>query len=105
MIACDLCGAGDPRFILKPSQLDGPLVECRQCGLKYVGSRSSQLTFGMGAAADVVERVRSANAALPSLRLDEEQRLAALNARWRLRLIRQFASKGRLLEVGCARGD
>jgi 2-polyprenyl-3-methyl-5-hydroxy-6-metoxy-1,4-benzoquinol methylase len=81
------------------------LVECRQCGLCYVGHRKSQLTFGSGAAADVLQRVREANAALPQLRLEEEQRLAVLNARWRLQLIRDRRSSGKLLEVGCARGD
>jgi SAM-dependent methyltransferase len=40
-----------------------------------------------------------------NLRLEEERRLALLNARWRLDLIRHFRSSGKLLEVGCARGD
>src|SRR5262249_37640144 len=83
------------------------LVECRRCGLRYVGSRQSALTFGGDAAASqVVQRVQAANAGLPLLRLEEEQRLAALNARWRLELIREFRpAAGKLLEVGCARGD
>jgi len=105
MIPCDLCGADDPRFVLNSPLLDGPLVECSRCGLRYVGSRHSQLTFGGAAAAGVVERVRAANAAFLPLRLEEEERLAGLNARWRLDLIREFRSGGRLLEVGCARGD
>ena len=105
MIPCDLCGADNPRFTLKSSQLDGPLVECRQCGLRYVGTRESRLAFGGDGAAEVLQRVRSANAGLRNLVFEEEQRLAVLNARWRLDLIRQLRSSGRLLEVGCARGD
>lgn len=39
------------------------------------------------------------------LRLEEEQRLALLNAGWRLELIRKIRPAGKLLEIGCARGD
>ena len=49
--------------------------------------------------------MRAANAGFLPLRLEEEERLAGLNAQWRLDLIRGFRSTGRLLEVGCARGD
>ena len=40
-----------------------------------------------------------------NLRLEEEHRLALLNARWRLDLIRKERPGGKLLEIGCARGD
>jgi 2-polyprenyl-3-methyl-5-hydroxy-6-metoxy-1,4-benzoquinol methylase len=107
MIACDLCGADDPRTVLESPQLDGPLVQCRNCGLQYIGWRRSQLTFGTGggAASDVAGRVQAANVNIRNLRLEEEHRLGILNARWRLDLIRKFRSTGKLLEVGCARGD
>jgi 2-polyprenyl-3-methyl-5-hydroxy-6-metoxy-1,4-benzoquinol methylase len=107
MTSCDLCGADNPRTVLVSSQLDGPLVQCGNCGLHYVGWRRSQLTFGSGGgdASDVAERVQAANSGIRNLRLEEEHRLGILNARWRLDLIRQFRSAGRLLEVGCARGD
>jgi SAM-dependent methyltransferase len=39
------------------------------------------------------------------MRLQEEHRLAALNAQWRLSLIRKRKPSGKLLEIGCARGD
>src|SRR5580693_9263391 len=104
MIPCDLCGAPDPRIVLESRNLDGPLVECRQCGLRYVGSRRSQLTFGSEPPEVTAERVRLANMQFRHLRLEEEHRLALLNARWRLNLIRKFCPSGRLLEVGCARG-
>jgi len=107
MIPCDICGADNPRPILESPQLDGPLVQCRNCGFQYVGQRRSHLTFGDSgdAASDVADRVQAANIHIRNLRLEEEQRLALLNARWRLELIRQYRTSGRLLEVGCARGD
>jgi 2-polyprenyl-3-methyl-5-hydroxy-6-metoxy-1,4-benzoquinol methylase len=73
--------------------------------MRYVGVRTSQLTFGDAAAMQVLERIRTANADFHHLRLEEEQRLAVLNARWRSDLIRRFRPSGKLLEVGCARGD
>ncbi|HEX4998862.1 MAG TPA: class I SAM-dependent methyltransferase, partial [Terriglobia bacterium] len=105
--SCDVCGAENPRSILESPALDGPLVECRNCGLKYVGRRRSALTFDghSGAADDTVERLRAANVGFQHLRLEEEHRLARLNARWRLDLIRRIRPSGRLIEVGAARGD
>jgi SAM-dependent methyltransferase len=41
----------------------------------------------------------------PNLPRREEERLNSLNARWRLDLIRRYRDSGRLLEVGCGRGD
>ena len=103
--ACDLCGSDNPQHLLDSSRLDGPLVECLQCGLRYVGDRRSKLTFGSDSAEATAGRVRAANTSYANLRLEEEHRLALLNARWRLDLIRQFRPSGKLLEVGCARGD
>jgi SAM-dependent methyltransferase len=102
---CDLCGSQNPRFVLESRGLDGPLVECAKCGLRYVGTRRSALTFGKESADETAARVRSANRDFRYLRLQEEQRLAALNAQWRLKLIRKRKPFGRLLEIGCARGD
>jgi 2-polyprenyl-3-methyl-5-hydroxy-6-metoxy-1,4-benzoquinol methylase len=105
MIPCDLCGSKDPATVLESSRLDGPLVRCRQCGLHYVGERRSNLAFGSDSAAATTERIRDANRDLKGLDLDEERRLAVLNAKTRLDLIRKYRSSGKLLEVGCARGD
>jgi 2-polyprenyl-3-methyl-5-hydroxy-6-metoxy-1,4-benzoquinol methylase len=104
-LSCDICGASDPRFILNSRSLDGPLVECVQCGFRYVGSRRSSLTFGTQHAEAAAANVRAANQSFRYLRLEEEHRLALLNARWRLDLIRKLKPSGKLLEVGCARGD
>jgi 2-polyprenyl-3-methyl-5-hydroxy-6-metoxy-1,4-benzoquinol methylase len=99
----------NPRFVLEAPGLDGPLVECRNCGFKYVGYRQQGLIFNGDAAEqsaqDTVERIHAANIGFRYLRLEEEQRLARLNARWRLGLIRALRPSGRLLDVGAARGD
>jgi 2-polyprenyl-3-methyl-5-hydroxy-6-metoxy-1,4-benzoquinol methylase len=105
MIPCDLCGSENPAPVLESPRLDGPLVRCRQCGFHYVGERRSNLAFGSDAAAATTERIRDANRDLPNLSLDEEHRLAEMNAKSRLDLIRQYCTSGKLLEVGCARGD
>jgi len=104
-IACDLCGAENPRFVLESGGLDGPLVECVKCGFHYVGTRKSKLTFGKDRAEETTEKIRAANKQFRYLRLEEEHRLALLNARWRLKLIRKLRPSGKLLEIGCARGD
>ena len=105
MNACDLCGAESPRTILESRGLDGPLVECVKCGFRYVGTRRSALVFGKDSAEETAAKVRAANTQFRYLRLEEEHRLALLNAKWRLDLIRKLMPSGRLLEIGCARGD
>jgi len=102
---CDLCGAQNPRLVLKSSRLDGPLVRCEHCVLTYVGGRTSGLAFGSQAAEAVTAKIRAANSGFRHLRLEEEHRLATLNAKWRLELIRRLRPAGKLLEAGCARGD
>jgi 2-polyprenyl-3-methyl-5-hydroxy-6-metoxy-1,4-benzoquinol methylase len=102
---CDLCGAENPRWLLNSRGLDGPLVECVKCGFRYVGSRRSALVFGKETAQETTARIRSANLSFRSLRLEEEHRLALLNAKWRLEIIRRLKPSGKLLEIGCARGD
>ena len=104
-LPCDLCGAENPRFVLESSRLDGPLVRCGRCGLQYVGRRTSGLAFGKQAAETATAKIRVANTGFRNLRLEEEHRLASLNAKWRLELIRRVKPSGKLLEAGCARGD
>jgi 2-polyprenyl-3-methyl-5-hydroxy-6-metoxy-1,4-benzoquinol methylase len=102
---CDLCGAENPRFVLKSPGLDGPLVECLKCGFRYVGKRRAALTFGSQKPEEAVDKLRVANTHFRHLRLEEEHRLGLLNAEWRLGLIRKIRPAGKLLEIGCARGD
>jgi 2-polyprenyl-3-methyl-5-hydroxy-6-metoxy-1,4-benzoquinol methylase len=104
-IPCDLCGSKNPRFVLQSRGLDGPLVECTACGFRYVGKRRSALTFGRERPEETEKKIRAANTQFRHLRLEEEHRLALLNARWRLELIRKVRPSGKLLEIGCARGD
>ena len=104
-LPCDLCGSTDLRSLLRAPRLAGPLVECRRCGFRFVARSSSTLAFGGGASAATVERIREANASFEPLPRDEERRLNELNAAWRLEHVTRFRSSGRLLEVGCARGD
>ena len=94
-----------PRFILNSSGLDGPLVECVNCGFRYVGVRRSALVFGKDTSHETVNRVREANREFRNLPAEEEHRLGTLNAQWRLSLLHEYKTGGRLLEVGCARGD
>src|SRR3954469_11220380 len=103
MRGCDICGAENPRLVLASPGLDGPLVECRECGFRYVGSRKAALVFGEGSAEEVAAKVRTANTQFRYLRLEEEHRLALLNAKWRVELIRKVKPAGKLLEVGCGR--
>jgi 2-polyprenyl-3-methyl-5-hydroxy-6-metoxy-1,4-benzoquinol methylase len=91
--------------VLESRRLDGPLVECARCGFRYVGSRRSALVFGRDTAEHTVANVRNANEGFRHLRLQEEHRLALLNAQWRVDLIRKLKPSGKLLEIGCARGD
>jgi 2-polyprenyl-3-methyl-5-hydroxy-6-metoxy-1,4-benzoquinol methylase len=70
-----------------------------------VGKRKSALVFGQLTPEETVEKVRAANRQFRNLRLEEEHRLAILNSKWRIELIRKFKPSGRLLEIGCARGD
>src|SRR3989442_494846 len=94
-LRCDLCGAENPRWILDSRGLDGPLVECVNCGFRYVGTRRSALTFGKETAEETTAKVRAANVQFRYLRLEEEHRLALLNAKWRLELIRKVRPSGR----------
>jgi len=105
MTPCDLCGSENPAPVLESSRLDGPLVRCRRCGFYYVAERRSNLAFGSDTAAATTERIRDANRDLRNLSLDEEHRLAEMNAKSRLDVIRRYCRSGKLLEVGCARGD
>jgi 2-polyprenyl-3-methyl-5-hydroxy-6-metoxy-1,4-benzoquinol methylase len=85
--------------------LDGPLLRCSTCGFYYVGERNSALAYGPDSAAETAIRIEHANGRFADLPRAEERRLNELNARWRLELIERFSDGGRLLEVGCGRGD
>src|SRR5881296_1988226 len=79
-VSCDVCGAEKPRFVLESNALDGPLVQCTGCGFRYVGKRRSDLTFGKESPETTTARVRNANCHFRALQMEEERRLAGLNA-------------------------
>jgi len=103
--SCDLCGSDVADTVLEPDGLDGPLVRCSGCGLRFVAERRSGLAFGITSAQSTAERIRTANTDFRNLPRAEECRLNELNAQWRLNLIRRLQPAGRLLDVGCGRGD
>ena len=103
--SCDLCGTPETRFVLTSPNLDGPLVECVGCGFRFVRGRRENLAFGRGEAKATADRIREANLIFEDISRDEERRLNERNAQWRMSLIREFQPDGRLLEVGCGRGD
>lgn len=103
--ACDLCGSSETRPVLTSANLDGPLVCCIDCGFHYVSVRSAQLVFGQESSYETAERIRDANVNFVPLAREEERRLNELNARWRLAMICGIQDGGRLLEVGCGRGE
>lgn len=104
---CDLCRETDASFLLECDRLDGPLVQCRRCGLIYVGERREDFTF---AAADE-EKSRALAARVRALGLVDEA-IETAEAPWRERLfsdrldrLRRHVERGSLLEVGCASGE
>jgi 2-polyprenyl-3-methyl-5-hydroxy-6-metoxy-1,4-benzoquinol methylase len=103
--ACDLCGASSWVPLLESTRLDGPLVSCPECGLRYVGRREVGPAWAASSVEETVRIVEETIRRFPNLHRDEEERLNTLNARWRLDLIRRHRESGLLLEVGCGRGD
>jgi SAM-dependent methyltransferase len=114
---CDLCGATDAEFILATPRLDGPLVRCRQCQLYFVikseplparvQAEQASHSLNVGAAAEM-ERLagRARELALVEPQVEvHEQPWRALVAEERLAELRQFISRGRLLELGCSTGE
>lgn len=102
---CDLCGSASSVPLPGSSRLDGPLVTCSDCGLRYVGRRRVGPAWAASSAEETVRIVEETIRRFPNLPRSEEARLNTLNARWRLDLIRRHRHSGLLLEVGCGRGD
>lgn len=105
-LPCDLCGRTDARFLMTCERLDGPLVQCRRCGLVYVGERREDFAFSRfdpERSRRLAERVR----ALALVDEEVEAREAPIRERVmqeRLQWVRRFVASGRLLEIGCADG-
>jgi SAM-dependent methyltransferase len=103
---CEVCGAADPRLILRSQRLDGPLVRCRACGLVYVGERQHDFTFDV-ASPDRTNAlgVRVTELGIVDAAVEERERELRLQAdRERLERLRRHVPAGRLLDVGSALG-
>lgn len=123
--ACDLCGATDAEFVLSTNRLDGPLVSCRNCGLYFVRVSSPTVSEGLGLREKAIADAQAADSASEQVtaemvRLAERARELALvephveqseqpwrelMASERLKDLKRFATKGRLLEIGCSTGE
>lgn len=102
--ACDLCGATGPAYVLSSERLDGPLVECRSCGLFYVVLPSRE----PGAVSAEMVRLagRARELALVEREVEEGERpWRERMARERLADLERFVRGGRLLEIGSSTGE
>jgi hypothetical protein len=100
---CLACGAGSPRPLAMRYEFRGrfPLVECRACGLRFLGVQPTRAALATLYSAEYFERdFRCGRSEAPyqdeaAWRAENAGLLDAF-ARWR--------APGRLLEVGCAGG-
>ena len=109
-ISCDLCGQDDYDILLSECKtLDGPLVQCRHCGLIYINPR--QTNFSVQEETADPSGVREAvwekysqiwNASL--LSADNEMGHIRANFEFRLEKMRQHISSGSLLDIGSGKG-
>jgi 2-polyprenyl-3-methyl-5-hydroxy-6-metoxy-1,4-benzoquinol methylase len=109
---CDLCGAGRVRFVLATERLDGPLVECLNCGLFFVQlpARGEAVVAADESAQVSAEMVRLAGRARELALVEPgveagERPWRELTARERLDDLRRFAPGPRLLEIGSSTGE
>jgi 2-polyprenyl-3-methyl-5-hydroxy-6-metoxy-1,4-benzoquinol methylase len=93
--------------LLESDRLDGPLVKCSRCGLAYVGARQDDLTFSTldeAKSRSLSERVKALGLVDEQVEAGEAPARRKLFAE-RLAWIKRFVISGRLLEIGCARGE
>lgn len=106
MRSCEVCGAEHPRLLLLSPRLDGPLVRCRECGLVYVGTRTTDFTFEDSDSARTQalgDRVSELGIVDRRVEAAEEPRRLATELA-RVQRLRRYVDSGRLLDVGCAGG-
>jgi 2-polyprenyl-3-methyl-5-hydroxy-6-metoxy-1,4-benzoquinol methylase len=105
-VLCDLCGATEARLVMTCERLDGPLVQCRRCGLIYVGERREDFTlahFDPERSRRLAERVRALGLVDEAVEAGEapvRERVMAERLHW----VQRFIASGQLLDVGCADG-
>ena len=88
-VDCIFCGKGSKRIAWEENGFTGKRCEC---GLLYVSPRPSLQ--------EMTEWYNSKEADLSARSRIESELLSRLNGRHRLKLLRKFQSKGRLLEIG-----
>jgi len=103
-VRCNLCGADDTVHV---AEIDGfHIVKCRQCGLVYVNPRYRQQQLQEIYTEEYYDH-DGINNGLEffgySNYVDDEENIKTTFAK-RLNTIERYATKGRLLDVGCATG-
>jgi SAM-dependent methyltransferase len=88
-VDCIFCGKGSKRIAWEENGFTGKQCEC---GLLYVSPRPSLQ--------EITEWYNSKEADLSARSRIESELLSRLNGRHRLKLLRKYQSKGRLLEIG-----
>jgi SAM-dependent methyltransferase len=88
-VGCIFCGKGSKRIVWEENGFTGKQCEC---GLLYVSPRPSLQ--------EMTEWYNSEEADLGARSRIESEPLSRLNGRHRLKLLRKYQSKGRLLEIG-----
>ena len=96
-VACPACGAGQSTRVFEKNGL--PIVKCRGCSSLFVNPRPSEDTL-----VEVYRRYpQLANGREGQMTDDPEDGL--WEAKYRLRRLLEFRASGRLLDLGCGRGD
>lgn len=106
-VSCDLCGSGGARVVLLSDRLDGPLLRCLECDLRYVARSEASFAFTASSPAKsmhLADRVQALDLARPEVEEAEEPWRRRAN-RDRLARVRHHRSTGSLLDIGCATGD
>jgi 2-polyprenyl-3-methyl-5-hydroxy-6-metoxy-1,4-benzoquinol methylase len=103
-VRCNLCGADDTLHVAEIEGLH--IVKCRQCGLVYVNPRYRQQQLQEIYTEEYYDH-DGINNGLEFFGydnyVDDEENIKTTFAK-RLSTIERYASKGRLLDVGCATG-
>lgn len=99
-IACNLCGADDSTAFCPENGLG--LVQCRQCGLVYVGDRPEPEELYALYGETYFHNDESGKVGYADYIADEPN--IRRTAQRRLAFLEKFTAPGRLLDVGCAAG-
>jgi 2-polyprenyl-3-methyl-5-hydroxy-6-metoxy-1,4-benzoquinol methylase len=107
LVSCNLCGADDYKVLCTPKTTDGPVVQCRACGLVYVNPRLKGYLFDGPDSSEWLEEYQALVEKFHMISPDQaedSERTKRQCFRDRLRRIRAMKGDGRLLDVGCATG-